>query len=89
MCAVHNTVKNRLGLKDAVPDHSTFSKNRHGRFRESSAFRYLFEQVLQRCMAEGLVRGEGCAIDASSIRADAQRQHSLPQNFNYHKDGCH
>ena len=68
----------RLGLEDVVPDHSTFSKNRHGRFRDSSAFRYLFEQVLQRCMAEGLVRGEGFAVDASTVKADAQRQRSLP-----------
>ena len=64
----------RLGLEDAVPDHSTFSKNRHGRFRDSGAFRYVFESVLQRCMTEGLVRGEGFATDASVIKADAQRQ---------------
>ena len=49
----------RLGLQDAVPEHSTFSKNRHGRFRDSDAFRHLFETVLQRCIAEGLVGGEG------------------------------
>ena len=48
----------RVGLDDSVPDHSTFSKNRHGRFRESGAFRQLFEDLLQRCMAEGLVRGD-------------------------------
>jgi transposase len=47
----------RLGLEDAVPDHSTFSKYRHGRFRDSGLFRQLFETVLQRCMKEGLVRG--------------------------------
>ena len=41
----------RLDFDDAVPDHSTFSKNCHGRFRESQAFRLLFETVLQRCMA--------------------------------------
>lgn len=63
----------RLGLDDAVPDHSTFSKNRHGRFRESEAFRHLFEIVLQRCMAEGLVGGEGFAVDASVVKADANR----------------
>jgi len=57
----------RLGLEDSVPDHSTFSKNRHGRFRESDAFRHVFETVLRRCMAEGLVGGEGFAIDASSL----------------------
>jgi transposase len=64
----------RLGLEDPVPDHSTFSKNRHGRFRESDAFRYVFEQVLARCIAEGLVGGEGFAVDASVVRADASRR---------------
>src|SRR6202047_2423178 len=61
----------RLGLDGAVPDHSTFSKNRHGRFRESDLLRRLFESVLQRCIAEGLVGGEGFAVDASLIQADA------------------
>jgi transposase len=66
----------RLGLKDPVPEHSSFSKNRHGRFRESAAFRQLFEMVLSQCIVHGLVAGEGFAIDASTIRADASRQHS-------------
>jgi transposase len=61
----------RLGLDGAVPDHSTFSKNRHGRFRESDLLRQLFETVLQRCIDEGLVGGEGFAVDASLIQADA------------------
>ena len=47
----------RLGLDGDVPDHSTFSKNRHGRFRDSDLLRELFETVLRRCMAEGLVGG--------------------------------
>lgn len=66
-----------LGLKDKVPDHSTFSKNRHGRFRDCDAFRELFESVLRRCMAEGLVGGEGFATDASVVKADARRQHAI------------
>ena len=70
----------RLGLEDPVPNHSTFSKNRHGRFRDSEAFRQLFESVLARCMAEGLVRGEGFATDANIIKADAQRQRGVPGN---------
>ena len=70
----------RLGLEDPVPNHSTFSKNRHGRFRDSEAFRQLFESVLARCMVEGLVRGEGFATDASIIKADAQRQRGVPGN---------
>jgi transposase len=60
-----------IGLDGEVPDHSTFSKNRHGRFRESDLLRRLFESVLQRCIAEGLVGGEGFAVDASLIQADA------------------
>jgi transposase len=55
----------RLGLEDCVPDHSSFSKNRHGRFRERGAFRHVFESVVQRCMAEGLAGGKGFAVDAS------------------------
>jgi transposase len=68
----------RLGLDGKVPDHSTFSKNRHGRFRESDALRHLFESVVQRCMAEGLVGTEGFAVDASLIAADANKQRSVP-----------
>jgi len=67
-----------LGLEDGVPDHSTFSKNRHGRFRDSGLFRHVFESVLARCMKEGLVGGEGFAIDASLIKADANRQRGVP-----------
>ena len=61
-----------------MPDHSTFSKNRHGRFRESDLLRKVFETTVQRCMAEGLVGGEGFAVDASMIKADANRQRSVP-----------
>lgn len=68
----------RLDLEDSVPDHSTFSKNRHGRFRQSDVFRHLFEAVLRRCMSEGLVGGEGFAIDASVVKADANRARGVP-----------
>ncbi|WP_313015608.1 IS1182 family transposase [Brevundimonas sp.] len=68
----------RLGLEGAVPDHSTFSKNRHGRFRESDLLRQLFDMVLRRCMSEGLVGGEGFAVDASLIKAEANRERSVP-----------
>jgi transposase len=68
----------RLGLEDAVPNHSTFSKNRRGRFREADLLRRLFEATVSRCMAEGLVRAEGFATDASFIRADASRQRAVP-----------
>ncbi|HEY8101651.1 MAG TPA: IS1182 family transposase [Burkholderiaceae bacterium] len=63
----------KLGLEDKVPDHSTFSKNRHGRFRQSDTLRHVFETVLRRCMSEDLVGGEGFAVDASIIKADANR----------------
>jgi transposase len=63
-----------LGLNGRPPDHSTFSKNRHGRFRQSDLLRRVFETVLRRCIKEGLVGGEGFAVDASLIKADANRQ---------------
>jgi transposase len=67
----------RLGLDGDVPDHSTFSKNRHGRFRESDLLRELFGTVVARCMAEGLVGGEAFAVDARMIVADAHRRRSV------------
>jgi len=67
-----------LGLEDEIPNHSTFSKNRHGRFRDSDTFRFIFEDIVHRCMTEGLIRGEGFATDASVIKADASRQHGVP-----------
>jgi transposase len=67
----------RLGLDGRVPDHSTFSKNRHGRFRQSDLLRRLFETVLRRCINEGLVGGEGFAVDASLIKAEANRQKGI------------
>jgi transposase len=72
----------RLGLEGAVPDHSTFSKNRHGRFRQSDLFRQIFEDVVQACMAAGLVGGEGFAIDASVIEADASRNNRTGGQLN-------
>ncbi len=65
----------RLDLEDKVPDHSTFSVNRHGRFRDGDIFRQLFEAVVRACMDAGLVKGEGFAVDASVIEADASRYH--------------
>ena len=70
----------RLGLGDAVPEHSTFSKNRHGRFRASGTFRWLFDEVVRNCMAAGLVKGEGFAVDASVVAADANRQRGVPSS---------
>ena len=67
----------RLGLNGMVPDHSTFSKNRHGRFRQSDLFRRVFESILRRCIEERLVGGEGFAVDASLIKADANRQRGI------------
>ena len=66
-----------IGPRRRGPDHSTFSKNRHGRFRESALLRHLFETVVARCMADGLVGGEAFEVDASIIIADAQRRRGV------------
>jgi transposase len=70
----------RLDLSDRVPDHSTFSKNRHGRFRESELLRHLFETTVARCIAEGLVSGQRMSIDASLIESDTNKQNSTPKD---------
>ena len=70
----------RLGLEDAIPDHSTFSKNRHGRYRDSDIFRFVFETVVQRCIEEHLVKAEGFAIDGSLLQADVSRQNAVSRN---------
>jgi transposase len=67
----------RLDLDDKVPNHSTFSVNRHGRFREGDTFRHVFEAVVRACMNAGLVKGEGFAVDASVMEADASRYHGV------------
>jgi transposase len=67
-----------LSIEDKVPDHSAFSRARNERFRESGIFRRVFERVVETCMAAGLVGGEGFAVDASLIAADANKQRSIP-----------
>src|SRR6266567_4434234 len=71
--SIHTSLHHRLDLDDTVPDHSTFSVNRHGRFRASDLMRRVFEAVVQACMDAGLVKGEGFAVDASVMEADASR----------------
>jgi transposase len=61
----------KLGIEDALPDHSAFSRARNERFREGDVFRRVFERVVETCIAAGLVGGEGFAVDASLIQADA------------------
>jgi transposase len=73
----------RLSLEDVVPNHSTFSKNRHGRFRESGTFRWVFEKVVRACMAAGLVKSEGFAVDASIIEAEAGSKLTMPGDEPY------
>src|SRR5713226_3068344 len=67
-----------LSIEDRIPDHSVFSRARHERFRESDIFRQVFERVVEACIAAGLVGGEGFAVDASLIVADANKQRSVP-----------
>src|SRR5499426_1793106 len=67
-----------LSIEDKIPDHSAFSRARNERFRESDIFRRVFERVVEACIRAGLVGGEGFAVDASLIVADANKQRSIP-----------
>src|SRR5215470_1463315 len=64
----------RLGLDQEVPDHSTFSKNRHGRFRQAGVFREVFEEIVRRCLAAGLVEGRHLTVDGTMVYANASPQ---------------
>ena len=67
-----------LGIEDNIPDHSAFSRARNERFGDSDIFRRVFERVVGTCIAAGLVGGEGFAVDASLIQADANKHRSIP-----------
>ena len=67
-----------LSIEDRIPDHSAFCRARNERFRDSDLFRHVFERVVEDCIVAGLVGGEGFAVDASLIAADANKQRSIP-----------
>jgi len=69
----------RLGFDQEIPDHSTFSKNRHGRFRQSGVFREVFEEIVRRCLGAGLVEGQNLAVDGTLVGANASRQSRVPR----------
>jgi transposase len=67
-----------LSIEDKVPDHSNLSRARHDRFHDIDVFRRVFERVVEICISAGLVGGDGFAVDASLIAADANKQRSIP-----------
>jgi len=68
-----------LGFDQEIPHHSTFSKNRHGRFQESKLFEQLFEQIVRQCVEVGLVKGEDLSVDGSFVEANAAKQSRIPR----------
>ena len=68
-----------LGFGEEVPHHSTFSKNRYGRFRESRVFEQLFEEIVARCLAAGLVRGDKLSVDGTFVEANASKESLIPR----------
>ena len=68
-----------LGFDEEIPHHSTFSKNRHGRFQESKLFEQLFEQVVRQCVEVGLVQGQHLSVDGSFVEANAAKESRIPR----------
>jgi transposase len=68
-----------LGFDEEIPHHSTFSKNRHGRFQESKLFEQLFEQIVKQCVEVGLVRGDNLSVDGSFVEANAAKESRIPR----------
>src|SRR5438445_11680189 len=69
----------RLDFEQEIPDHSTFSKNRHGRFRQSGVFREVFEEIVRRCMTAGLVEGRHLTVDGTFVLANASPHRRVVQ----------
>src|SRR6266704_6513129 len=68
-----------LGFDQEIPHHSTFSKNRHGRFQESKLFEQLFEEIVARCLEAGLVRGDDLSVDGRFGEANASKESRIPR----------
>ena len=68
-----------LGFDQEIPHHSTFSKNRHGRFQESKLFEQLFEEIVARCLEVGLVQGDNLSVDGSFVEANANQGSRIPR----------
>src|ERR1700674_4380640 len=69
----------RLGFEQEIPDHSTFSKNRHGRFREAGIFLEVFEEIVRRCLEAGLVQNQNMAVDGTMVGANASQGSRVPR----------
>ena len=68
-----------LGFDQEIPHHSTFSKNRYGRFQESKLFEQLFEEIVARCLEAGLVQGDNLSVDGSFVEANANKGSRIPR----------
>src|ERR1700751_35683 len=68
-----------LGFDQEIPHHSTFSKNRHGRFQESNLFEELFERIVRQCVEMGLVQGQHLSVDGSFVEANAAKESRIPR----------
>lgn len=68
-----------LGFDQEIPHHSTFSKNRHGRFQQSELFEQLFEQIVRQCVEVGLVQGTHLSVDGSFVEANAAKESRIPR----------
>ena len=68
-----------LGFDQEIPHHSTFSKNRHGRFQQCRVFQELFERIVEQCMVVRLVQGEQMSVDGSFIQANADHHSRIPR----------
>jgi transposase len=68
-----------LGFDQEIPHHSTFSKNRHGRFQESKLFEHVFKEIVARCLEAGLVEGDNLSVDGSFVEANASKESRIPR----------
>jgi transposase len=67
-----------LSLEEKIPDHSTFSKNRHGRFKQSGIYQQIFDQIVHQCIEKCLVKGDHLTVDSTLVKANASFKNLEP-----------
>lgn len=61
-----------IELDEPVPDHSTISQLRRRKFSGTTIFQDIFDEIVRKCMEEGLVTGKLLLTDSTHIRANAR-----------------
>lgn len=63
-----------LGLNDPVPDHSTISWNRRTRFKNTTIFQDIFDEIVLQAMNHRMIGGRVLFTDSTHLKANANKK---------------